>query len=232
MFLASHSADARYRATERAQNTQFSVIQIDDCPASAGMCGRGVRRDHALIRPPGQFVLGGPGQGARGSRRYRSARRLVPRARPAGRRSACSTGCLGTPLEGWPGRAARRDRPRRGIGPGRRCRMSVASRADHPVLRPGGHLPSRMGISAISAAKSDARLSGAQQAVGRRGVSHAPCRRWLACGASSGTGCLPGSPTAPAGWIALVSCMTVPAPVAPGSLPARRRGGAGPALTP
>ena len=31
-----------------------------------------------------------------------------------------------------------------------------------------------------------ARLSGAQQAVGRRGVSHAPCRRWLACEASSG----------------------------------------------
>jgi hypothetical protein len=46
-----------------------------------------------------------------------------------------------------------------------------------------------------------------------------------------GTGCIPGSPTAPAGWIALVNCMTVPAPKAPGSLSARRRGGAGPALT-
>jgi hypothetical protein len=28
--------------------------------------------------------------------------------------------------------------------------MSIASRADQPVLRPGGHLASRMGISAIS----------------------------------------------------------------------------------
>jgi Domain of unknown function (DUF4259) len=28
--------------------------------------------------------------------------------------------------------------------------MNIASRADHPVLRPGGHLASRMGISAIS----------------------------------------------------------------------------------
>ena len=41
-------------------------------------------------------------------------------------------------------------------------------------------------LPTISAAKLDARLSGAQQAVGRRGVSHAPCRRWLACEASSG----------------------------------------------
>jgi len=47
-----------------------------------------------------------------------------------------------------------------------------------------------------------------------------------------GTGCIPGSPTVPAGWIALVSCMTVPAPMAPGSLSGRCRGGAGPALTP
>jgi hypothetical protein len=30
------------------------------------------------------------------------------------------------------------------------------------------------------------RVAGAQQAVGRRGVSHAPCRRWLACEASGG----------------------------------------------
>jgi hypothetical protein len=43
-----------------------------------------------------------------------------------------------------------------------------------------------------------------------------------------GTGCIPGSPTGPAGWIALVNCMTVPAPMVPGSLSARRRGGAGP----
>jgi hypothetical protein len=28
--------------------------------------------------------------------------------------------------------------------------MSIASRADQPVLRPGGHLASRIGISAIS----------------------------------------------------------------------------------
>src|SRR6185369_1383651 len=28
-------------------------------------------------------------------------------------------------------------------------RMSMASRADHPDLRPGGHIASRMGISAI-----------------------------------------------------------------------------------
>jgi hypothetical protein len=41
-------------------------------------------------------------------------------------------------------------------------------------------------LPTISAAELDARLSGAQQAVGRRGVSHAPCRRWLACEASSG----------------------------------------------
>jgi hypothetical protein len=39
-----------------------------------------------------------------------------------------------------------------------------------------------------------------------------------------GAGCISGSPAAAAGWIALVSCMTVPAPMALGSLPARGAG--------
>src|SRR2546429_8097393 len=43
-------------------------------------------------------------------------------------------------------------------------RMSIASRADHPVLRPGGHLASRMGISAISAGwRAFSRIEGVTQ---------------------------------------------------------------------
>jgi hypothetical protein len=50
-------------------------------------------------------------------------------------------------------------------------------------------------------------------------------------GPAAGTGCIPGSPTAAAGWITAVSCITVPTPVARGSFSARRRRGAGPAAT-
>jgi hypothetical protein len=57
-------------------------------------------------------------------------------------------------------------------------RQNARSGAGHgwPCWRPGERSYRRV----------RARLSGAQQAVGRRGVSHAPCRRWLACEASSG----------------------------------------------
>src|SRR5436853_5345444 len=57
-------------------------------------------------------------------------------------------------------------------------RMSIASRADHLVLRPGGRLASRMGISAINQAVLCAHQRESRNAACLAGRA-LPERRWL-----------------------------------------------------
>jgi hypothetical protein len=45
-----------------ADMSQFSVIEIEDCPQVPALAGGGAGRDRVL-RPPEQFVLAGVGSG-------------------------------------------------------------------------------------------------------------------------------------------------------------------------